>query len=125
MLIILTHTQLALLSFFPAFRGQYCIVLFVLHSNRGCEGTVIWGMFPRVCEDTIARSRLLCRGGVGNQWTQLSSFDPLCALRDAQVCRQYTRAAFICRQWQSAVSGEGWNSSQCGSTLYTTAALCA
>jgi hypothetical protein len=34
-----------------------------LHSNRGCEGTVMWGTFPGGCEDTVARSRLLCKGG--------------------------------------------------------------
>ena len=37
----------------------------LLHSNRGCEGTVILGMFPQGCEDTVARSHLLCKGGGG------------------------------------------------------------
>ena len=36
-----------------------------LHSKRGCEGTVIWGMFPWGCEDTVARGRLLDKGGGG------------------------------------------------------------
>ena len=40
-------------------------VVCLLHSNRGCEGTVRWGMFPRGCEDTVARSPLLCKGAGG------------------------------------------------------------
>ena len=31
--------------------GLFCVAC-PLHSNRGCEGTVTWGMFPRGCEDT-------------------------------------------------------------------------
>ena len=33
-----------------------------LQSKRGGEGTVIWGMFPRGCEDTVARRWLLYKG---------------------------------------------------------------
>ena len=33
-----------------------------LDSNYGGEGTVSWGMFPRDCEDTVARRRSLCKG---------------------------------------------------------------
>ena len=39
-----------------------------LHSNRGCEGTVTWGILvyvPGGCEGTVVRNRLLCRGGGG------------------------------------------------------------
>ena len=43
-----------------------------LHSNRGCEGTVTLGWFPRGCEDTIAPRRLLCKG-VGGTAVLLSS----------------------------------------------------
>ena len=44
----------------------FCVARFVLcplHSNWACEETVTWGMFPQGCEDTVARSRLLCKGG--------------------------------------------------------------
>ena len=40
-----------------------CHVVCPLHSNRGCEGTVTWGMFPRGCEDTVAPRRTMQRGG--------------------------------------------------------------
>ena len=38
-----------------------------LHSNRGDEGTVTWGMCLWGWEDTVARRRLLCRGR-GYRW---------------------------------------------------------
>ena len=37
----------------------------LLSRNRGCEGTVTWGRFPRGCERTIAPSCLLDKEGGG------------------------------------------------------------
>ena len=38
-----------------------------LHSNGGGggEGTITWGLFPRGSKDSVARRRLLCKGGRG------------------------------------------------------------
>ena len=50
-----------------------------LQRNRrggGGEGTVIWGMFPRGREGTVARRRLLCNGG-GRGGTQTFAPPPL------------------------------------------------
>ena len=40
-------------------------VAVVIGGGGGGEGTVTWGIFPRGCEDTVARRQLLCERGRG------------------------------------------------------------
>ena len=44
--------------------------------QSGGEGTVTWGTFPGKSEDTVARRRLLCKGGEGVCATIRGSFTP-------------------------------------------------
>ena len=77
---------------FPLFcvdMPSYWHVLFCvthpLHSNQGGRETVIWGMFPRGCEDTVAHRWLLSKGEGGGYpsasknglWPSRTPF-PLC-----------------------------------------------
>ena len=56
------------------FDGSYALVFacfawdtsFVFPRGGGGEGTVTLGMFPRGCEDSVARRRLLSGGGGNN-----------------------------------------------------------
>ena len=49
-----------------------------LHSNRGGEGTVTWGAFPRGCDGTVAQRCFLYKGGgvhcsQGTSWMMMQS----------------------------------------------------
>ena len=59
-----------------AISGSFCgsYVMGPLHKLGG-KGTVIWGMFPRGCEDTVVHRQLLCNWEGGGTKTGTGTYE--------------------------------------------------